>query len=163
MPWLTTDWVLSMFGTSEPEARNAYAQFVLDGVGEGRCAEFHSGTCEGRILGDDDFADLVCASANQPRVKNYGISEVLSVVCQSYGMTLEQLRVAGKAMPFAEARAVAAVLVLESPQIQLVELGKLLNRDIAPLGRVGRRLMGAALDDENLRSRIDGLRDKLTK
>src|SRR5512134_912865 len=51
VPWLTTDWVLGMLTSQVTTARKAYVSFVNGGVSEGRRDEFHSGTCEGRLLG----------------------------------------------------------------------------------------------------------------
>jgi putative transposase len=163
LPWLTTDWVLSMFSSDIQNASKGYASFVSEGIGETRRDDFHSGTCEGRILGDDNFTDKALSKANQRRGHNYGLSDVLSVVCRLYGITGEQLKAPGKARPYAEVRALAALLVRESPGLSLTELGKMLYRDIAPLGRAGQRLLVAALEDEGLNSRINNLRLELSK
>jgi putative transposase len=163
LPWLTTDWVLSMFSADIQKSRNAYANFVTDGIGEKRRNEFHSGTCEGRILGDDNFTDDAFVKANQRRDRNYRLTDVISVVCRRYDITSEQLKAPGKARPFSEARAVTALLVRESPWLCLTELGKILNRNIAPLGRAGRRLLEVALKDEGLNAKIDELRLELLK
>jgi putative transposase len=163
LPWLTTDWVLSMFSSNIQNARSGYASFVAEGIGETRRDEFHSGTCEGRILGDDNFTDKVLAKVNQRRGHDYGLSDVLSVVCRRYGITSEQLKAPGKAKPFTEARALAALLVRESSGLSLTELGIMLNRDIAPLGRAGQRLLEEALEDEELHKWISDLRLELSK
>ena len=163
LPWLTTDWVLSMFSSDIQNARSGYASFVSEGIGETRRDDFHSGTCEGRILGDDNFTDKALSNANQRRGHDYGLSDVLSVVCWQYGITGEQLKAPGKARPYAEARALAALLVRESPGLSLTELGKMLSRDIAPLGRAGQRLLEKALEDEELNTLINELRLELSK
>ena len=162
LPWLTTDWVLSLFSDDVQNARKGYEAFVADGIGEARRSEFHGGTCEGRILGDDIFADEVLAKTNQRRRPDYLLADVVDSVCRSYGIKEEQIKAPGKARPCAEARAIAALLVLESPGLSLTELGKMLNRDIAPLGRAGRRLLEAAQNDEELKTRIDNLQQSLT-
>ena len=163
LPWLTTDWILSMFSPDTQNARNGYASFVAAGIGETRREDFHSGTCEGRILGDDNFTDKALAKANQRRDQGCELADVLSVVCRRYDITIDQLKAAGKARPFAEARALAALLVRELPGLSLTELGKVLNRDIAPLGRAGQRLLVAALEDEGMNSRINELRLELSE
>jgi putative transposase len=53
--WLNSDWLLSMFSDKIDMARMKYRSFVADGMAEKRRNEFHRGTCEGRILGDDTF------------------------------------------------------------------------------------------------------------
>lgn len=163
LPWLATDWVLSMFSDDIRKARTAYALFVADGITETRRVEFHSGTCEGRILGDDTFADQAFRKANQRWNRGYRLTDVVDAVCRRYGITTDQLKAPGKARPYAEARAIAALLVLESTDLRLTELGRMLNRDIAPLGRAGRRLLEDALKDERLSALIEELRQELSK
>ena len=163
LPWLTTDLVLSMFSPNIQKARSAYATFVADGIGEGRRDEFHSGSCEGRILGDDNFIEKALTKTDQPRVADYSLEDVLGVVCRRYGITLEQLKAPGKARPYSETRAFAALLVRESPRLCLTELGRILNRDIAPMGRAGQRMLEKAAEDTELRARIEAFRLELSK
>lgn len=161
LPWLTTDWVLSIFSTDIQKARKGYADFVADGIREERRVEFHSGTCEGRILGGDNFTDEAFLKANQRHDHQYRLDDIVDVVCHRYGITIEQLNASGKARPYSEARAVVVLLAQESKELSLTELGKMLNRDIAPLGRAGRRLLEETLKDEGLKARIDELRNVL--
>ena len=161
LPWLTTDWVLSIFSTDIQKARKGYADFVADGIREERRVEFHSGTCEGRILGGDNFTNEAFLKANQRHDHQYRLDDIVDVVCHRYGITIEQLNASGKARPYSEARAVVVLLAQESKELSLTELGKMLNRDIAPLGRAGRRLLEETLKDEGLKTRIDELRNVL--
>jgi hypothetical protein len=162
LPWLTTDWVLSIFSADILEARNGYLCFVADGIGETRRNEFHRGTVEGRILGDDNFTVETFSKVNLLMGLNYKLSDVINIVCLRYGITSEQLKATGKSRPYSEARAITALLVSESPRVTLTELGKMLNRDIAPLGRAGRGLLMAALQDEGLCAKIEELRRELS-
>lgn len=157
IPWLTTDWVLGVFSRDERKARGAYARFVNDGLSEGRRKEFHSGTCEGRLLGDDRFVDNVLEKASEKRLR-VTIQDILLAVCKVYGCSLEELRAPGKARPFTEARAVASLVIQELPHLSLTQLGKELNRDIAPLGRGGRRLRGELETDKRLSDLVEKVR-----
>jgi REP element-mobilizing transposase RayT len=163
LPWLTTDYVLSMFSANILKARNCYASFVADGIGETKREEFYSGTCEGRILGDDNFTDKAFTKANQSRDREYLLSDLVGIVCRRYGTTIDQLKAPGKARPYSEARAVIALLVQELPGSSLTEAGKFLNRSIAPLGRAGRRLLTEALENTNLNVRLNEMRLELLK
>lgn len=160
LPWLTTEWVLSTLSPDIEKTRKAYWALVNDGTGEGRRNEFHSGTCEGRLLGDDTFIDAALDKAGQQRCRTT-VSDVLRAVCRMYGTTIEELKVPGKTRPFTEARAMASLIVQESPHLSLTELGKALDRDIAPLGRVGRHLHSQATADNELSRRVDILRNEL--
>jgi REP element-mobilizing transposase RayT len=161
LTWLTTEWVLSLFSRKSEDARARYAQFVADGMGETRREEFYTGLKEGRILGDDSFADKALMKADQRQDFHYRIEDVVQVVCRSYGLTLDQLKQAGKARPYAEARAVAAYFVRELPGPSFTALGQLLGRDIASLGRAGTRIMTALPDDAGLNFLIEEIRKEL--
>lgn len=163
LPWLTTDWVLSLFAANIQNARSCYARFITDGIGETKRDEFSRGTCEGRILGNDTFLDEAFAKANQRREREYMMSEIIDVVCRHYGITIKELKAPGKTRPYSEARATAALFVQELHGVTLTELGRLLNRAIAPLGRAGQRLLELTSGDENLKSRISTIRLELLK
>jgi len=151
IPWLTTDWILSQLSSGTDTARQAYGEFVQQGMGGGREAQYHHGTAEGFILGEDRFADNVLQLANSHRPPNYSMEDVVKAVCQSYGVTLAQLQAPGKRRPFNEARALAALIIGESPHLSLTELGRLMDRTVGPLGRAARLFSRKASNDARLR------------
>jgi len=154
IPWLCTEWVMAMFGADMLKAMNAYIAFVNDGLSEGRRGEFHSGTCDGRLLGDDSFVDTALGKACEERMRTT-VGDVLDAVCKMFDCSVQALRASGKERPFTEARAVASLLVQERSHLSLTELGRALNRDISPLGRVGRRLQREASQDSRLRELME--------
>ena len=160
LPWLTTDLSLSLFSADRVKARNAYAGFLNDGLAGGRVTEFHSGTCEGRILGDDGFVDEILAKVNERDHRPPAIPAVIEAVCSLYGLTLEALRAPGKTHPASEGRALIAWLVREVPQLSLTELGRYLDRDVAALSQAARRLSAQAVDNTELAARCDALQQK---
>lgn len=159
-PWLTTDWVLSLFSSEIPVARKAYDEYVLGGMDEPGRPEFHYGSVEGRILGDDRFADEALMKANQPR-QPASLEAILDEVCRGYGLLRAELAAAGKSRPQAEARAVAALLVRESENCTLVELGRLLNREVSALSQAARRLSEQLAGNHALEKRVDSFRVRL--
>lgn len=163
LPWLTTETVLSLLGSRIDSARKAYRQFVADGMREKRRVEFHSGTCEGRILGDDGFADKALHKANQQPGRKWTLSEIVASVCRQYGIAEEQLKAVGKGRPFSEARALAAVIVQESPYLSLMELGRLFNRDASALGKAAKRMLSRSQADVELATSIEAVRGELRK
>ena len=163
IPWLTTGWVLSFLGDDARSAVPRYRQFVIDGIGEQGRNEFHSGTFEGRILGGDAFVDEALARANQRHALVYGLTEVIGAVCRVYGITEEELKAPGKVRVCSEARAVAALQVLEAPALSLTGLGAYLKRDIAPLGRAARRIASLAHDDDGLKVKLSAVCDELAR
>lgn len=151
---------MGMFGADNSKARSAYVAFVNDGVSEGRRGEFHSGTCDGRLLGDDSFVDAALGKASEKRLRTT-VDDVLDAVSKKFDCSVHDLRAPGKERPFTEARAVASLLVQERPHLSLTELGRALNRDISPLGRVGRRLQRELVQDGRLREVVERVREEL--
>lgn len=162
IPWLTTEYVLGMLGTDLGRARSAYVSFVNDGVSEGRRGEFHSGSCDGRLLGDDLFVDAALGKACEKRLRTT-VDDVVQAVCGAFQCSQKDLRSPGKERPYTDARAVASLLVQEQPHLSLTELGKALNRDISPLGRAGRRLQREAHHDGQLHTLLAKVRKGLSE
>jgi len=140
IPWLTTELALSMFSSRKDQALAAYELFINDGLSEGRRGEFHSGTCEGRILGDDLFTDEILEKVQQKVEREYTLEEVVRAVCDHYRISPEALRAPGKVRPMAEARGVAAAIVQKSSHLRLTDLAKLLRRDNSALAKAAQRL-----------------------
>lgn len=138
--WLTTEWILSQFSADILQARKGYYEFVLAGMDECRRSEFHSGTLEGRILGDDCFAEEILQKAGQQLYQPKPLEEIVDAVCQHFCISPKEIAAFGKTKPHSEARAVAALLIRESAVHSLTELGTMLNRDVASLSQAARRL-----------------------
>ena len=160
LPWFTTDYVLSMFSPRTEQARKAYDSFMLDGIGEGQRIEFHSGTCEGRILGSDSFTDEILSMVNQKGEQEYSLSNVIGKVCAHFHISEEMLKAAGKARPMTEARAIASAIVQTAPHLRLTELAKLFGRDISALGKAAQRIAG---DVNTRRLALELVDDMLTE
>ena len=157
LPWFTTDYVLSMLSSEVEQARKAYDSFVQDGIGEGKRIEFHSGTCEGRILGSDSFTEDILAMVDQKGEQEYSLSEVIAKVCAHFHVSEDMLKAAGKTRPMTEARAITAAIVQTAPHLRLTELAKLLGRDISALGKAAQRIAS----DVNARRLVSELVDSM--
>ena len=161
LPWLSSDWTLSRFFPDLTKARRGYAEFVNEGRAEGRRDEFHSGTCDGRILGDDRFAEEVLHRVNERDRPPVRLPALIEAVCTQYGLTPEALRAPGKSRPASEARAQAALLVREAPHLSLSELGRHLDRDVAALSQAAQRLALRVANDQEQAARWNALREMI--
>jgi putative transposase len=70
-PWLDTDWLLSQFGTQRNRARNAFKQFVLEGLG---LASPLLATRHQLLLGDDDFVKQYQIEMKQSDLREVSIA-----------------------------------------------------------------------------------------
>jgi putative transposase len=82
IPWLTTDWVLSMFSSNVKRARREYGKFVEEGKGGGHQREFGRGSAiDSRFLGDEIFIDKVFVQSHERRRRKVTVGEIVSCVC----------------------------------------------------------------------------------
>ena len=156
LPWLTTDWVLSQFGTRFAISCKRYEAFVHAGRGEGRRGEFHcGGDRDQRVLGDDRFAQRIlnksCASP-----KRVTLDRLIKTVGQGYRLTESDLASANRARQASEARCVIGWLAQESGQVTLTEVGRRFGRDVTTLSRGVRRLALKAKISKVLAQRLAG-------
>ncbi len=159
-PWLTIDWVLGQLDDDRARAQMQYGYFVQDDRGEGHRMEFHRGSFEGRVLGDDRFIEQALQRAEQSFSRPMTISGILDAVCDCYGVGIEDLAAPGKHQPLAEARAAAAWLVKQSDNLQLKELGEKLHRDLSGLSQAARRIEQRAMHEAGLRGKLQQLRER---
>ena len=161
--WLTTDWVLSQFGKREKKARQKFDDFCNKGKGEERRKEFHSGTFEGRILGDDRFSENVLAMAEEKYAVVQDVKEIVDVVCKAYRINEQAIVAQGKQQPGAEARAVASYLVQDAEGLLLTDLGSYLHRDIAILSRAAGRLRDRLSANPGLAEKLAEIKGELKR
>jgi len=162
LPWLSTEWILSRFSPRKGTARRLFRNFVADGIGGDYREEFHSGTREGRILGDDDFAEDALRRAGEKVNRPVSVEEIVAHVCKRYGLDPEDLAEPGKNRNFAEARAVIALLVWYEDHLSLTDLCTRLGRDLSSLSRAVNRLRKRAETNPRLAAELERAREDLT-
>jgi hypothetical protein len=155
--WLTTDCVLSIFCEKENLARRRYQQFLQEAVDDTIKPDFQHGTIEGRILGDDSFAEEALRKSGEPLIVKVSVDDVLAVVGEHYKLTTTDMAALGRGRRMAEARAVAALIVRETPSLSLSELSKRLNRDLSTLSWGARRIVARAQKAEELAAIVEFL------
>ena len=161
--WLTTDLVLSQFSRHENRARKLYDAFLKDGITEEYRHEFHTGTFEGIILGDEKFSEKALVLAEKKWKNRWTLSQIIHAVCLSYGIEQKTLIEPGKKQPGAEARAIVAFLVQEEEHLSLTELGTFIDRDLAALSRAAGRIRERVKENFELADKISLSREKLLK
>ena len=159
--WLTTSWVLSQFADRLAVARQRYAEFIHQGRHEGYRKEFHQGTAQGRLLGDDDFITNALKQVNQALPATLSPQTLIEAVCQQRNITGVELKSADRNRRLAEARALAAYLALETGAVTLTALGSLLNRDVATLSNGVRRFREKLSENPGLRQETNRLQNQL--
>jgi len=162
LPWVNTEWVLGFLGKDRERAQELYKQFILDGIDEGYKKEFHSGSIDGRILGEDSFADRVLTAAEKRDSAKFTIEVILEKVSREYGFDASVLVQKDKQRGPAEARALGAWLVRELTSLSLTDLGKAINRDVSSLSLAASRLQTRAKNETRIAELMEKLRRELT-
>jgi hypothetical protein len=158
-PWLTTDWVLSRFGHDVESARRSYLSFLTQAGAAVPRPEFYSGSNEDdRILGDDGFIASVQVLCESNHLERVTLQRIVAMVCGAYNVFLRDLQKPGKDRRAGEARAVAALLAREYPEISISELSRILNRDGSTLSCAATRLKERAKSDQQLAKRVEAIR-----
>jgi len=153
IPWLTTDWVLSLFSKRLSLARKAYTTFVHDGKKGSRQEEYHKGTkIDSRILGDDDFIDRVLdGKPRRLRPKATAtIDKAILEICRHFHLEENDFFITGRGHKLSEARGMAAWLVLELGVGTLAELSRRVGRDLTTLSAQVKRLQIRSKTDSEL-------------
>lgn len=138
--WLTTEWIYSQLAQDVATARERYARFIAGGLDEGHREDFHRRTVEGRILGDEYFAENALRQSDKASRAQIKLESIISVVCAARKMDLDQISGADRGRAGAAARALIAYLALELGAATLTEVGNFLNRDISTLSTAVSRL-----------------------
>ncbi len=159
--WLTTDWVLSQFAKHEKRAQHLFQEFCMRGAQEEHRKEFHRGTREGRILGDDRFCEEVINQTGREDKAFPTLKQLAKSICEIYRIDETTLIAPGKQQPGAEARAVAAYFIQDAGKPSLTDLGKYLRRDVSALSRAASRLRDRINKDLDLADKVNMIKEKL--
>jgi len=162
LPWLTIEWVLSQFAQRLKTARIKYSEFVKYGRDEGHRQEFHSGTSEGRILGDDRFVEKVYEKSEDGEKESVTVDEIIERVGKVYGLTEEEMISGGKQRNPSEARGMIAYLVREVRGMSLTDLGRRMKRDISSLSLAADKIIRCSKEDVEMRKKKEIIEKKLS-
>ena len=163
IPWVSTDWILSQFAKHKKKARKWFHEFCLKGNHEEHRQEFHQGTFEGRILGDDRFSENALSRAEERFPSTLSVEQLITLVCKKYKIDEQAIVAPGKQQPAAEARAVVSYLVQDAEKLSMTELGKYLRRDIAALSRAAGRLRYRLSEDQELADYLETIENELSE
>ncbi len=163
IPWLYTESILCHFSDREPVAQRLFSDFVLQGLQEGTRPEFRQGSHQGRILGDDHFAERALSTTGEPNHCRPSLPDIIDAVCRAYGLTPSALTDLGKKRKPAEARAMAALIVLETQGLTLTDLATYLGRELSGLSQAAGRLHRRKTREPGTGERLEHIRRDICK
>src|SRR5690349_23480990 len=90
IPWLSTDFVLAVFGSHRDRAIAAYRRFINEDDLEPLAGYFEKGTERTCVLGSDDFVASV-QRVMRPAPSKQTLDELLAEACDRFGVSRAQL------------------------------------------------------------------------
>lgn len=163
LPWLTTEWVLGQLAEDRSEAQRRYAAFVFDGLSEGYRKDFHQGTSDNRVLGDDHFLEQISRVVIDTPSPRPTLDAIVEAVCQNYGLDKTDLENLSQKRRLAEARAMVAWLAKAYGSATLTEVGRYFHRDVGTMSSALRRLVQRAEGVPELKEKMEKLQAGLKK
>ncbi len=162
-PWLTTGWVLEQFAPGLDAARAAYRDFVADGVGGPRRAEFHVGNgAGGRVLGGDDFIERALVEARETPARPPEVDAIVDAVARDCGVSVADLAGPSRERRICEARGLAGLIARQTGAASLTALAARFGRDQSNMSRSVRKVEKQTTHDEELAARLLNLNNALT-
>jgi REP element-mobilizing transposase RayT len=168
VPWLTTEQVLSVFGTRRGQAARLFSLFVGERTGGGYNKEFHQGgEFDSRLLGEERFVDEALEKAQSRREQKPTIPEVLEAIKTICNIDDETLCCRQRGRSITEVRTLAAWAVAEFSDGTISEAGQIFRRDISTLSACIKRMTAKAHHDSVIAGRMElvkqALRNQVTQ
>lgn len=156
--WLTTSRVLREFGTNPDDQRQYYNQFILAGIGVDLGIDFEQGNGKGMLGGEGVLEGIVgnTVTTSPPKSK-LSLEELISVVCQCYHISLEELaRIRGNRE--SKIRGMLTLLAHEQLYLSYQFIGSFLGRDPSGLRKLTSRLRKELMTNPTLQDELEELR-----
>lgn len=131
--WLTVEYVLSQFSKRQKTARRKYEEFIFEGLDGVYRREFHYGSEEERILGDDRFIEEVLGQVDKRLEKKYKVEDIIDLVCKNFKVRREELISLSRQRELSRVRGIIAFMVAEYGDGSLSEYARIVRRDLSTL------------------------------
>lgn len=158
--WLTTDHVLVHFSQNRHCAIQQYQDFFKQepATFDELQANVFKESLKCGILGDSLYVEEMLQQTGHLEMIHPSIDEIISLVCEYYGMMKEDFLKSRKRGKPSEARAVTAWLTRESNNATITDFSKICGRGIPALSQAATRLENQARNDTELADRMDVLK-----
>lgn len=136
LPWVTTEFGLSLFGATEQIARGAYRRFIGQAsyASEDTVLEdVHE--CDARVLGTDRFLEGLRTAPFIPRSR-LTLEELANQVCQQFSVSPNAVRSASRQRSLTAARVEIATRAVDERVACLAEVAAFLNREPGSLSEL---------------------------
>ncbi len=151
--WLTQNSVLARFDAITSQAIKKYQQFILEGIGEGRRPEFHSGPLESRLLGDGDFVQNILKKREVP-IAPLSLDLLVEKTCAHFDLEKANLLSPSRQHKYAQVRFIIAFLYTEYGNGLITEISLFFRRDISTISTGANKIRHRLKTDSDLQKLI---------
>ena len=161
VPWLSSETVLEMFGTSPSSARRAFQRFV---TGAGTVDYDPDRAAAGSVVGDEKFVRKSLRSAGREDllVRALKLETIVREAAAREGVGLEELTGPGRERRLTRVRTVCALVARDLASIPVARTARYFRRDPSTLSRDLARLEGSLASDQALGEAVSSLRSALS-
>jgi len=163
IPWLHQGEVLGRFSEDTSRARNLLHIFTEEGHGEARRTDFHAGSHQGRLLGNDAFAEQSLNAAGEIYDGAPAVVEIIDAVCRELQTDKALMYEKGRKRDGARLRAMAAFIVQDMDGVSMTALAAELGRDLSAVSRAAGRMYKLLPGDEQLQMQVENIRSAVQK
>ncbi len=156
--WLTTDFVLTQFHNNENRAIFLFNTFVLKKKNNDKRKAFYKDFTDGQSVYETRSHKGTEIKIAEMKKDNIELDSLLRVVCELYGVSMDDLINSGKERRFSRIRSLTALIVRDMNGFSLTDLGKRLNRDASALSRAAIRLNKQLKNDPLLAAQIQNIK-----
>lgn len=161
--WLSIDYGLRQFGTTEPDARAVYLHFMGQTTGEELLDKLRYGSrTEGRVLGSDDFIQAALGRKDETVPAQIGIESLVALVARVYQVPAREMTSASRARHLAQARAMATLIGVDHCGYLVSDLARYFNRDMPVLSRQVKALRTRLEKNQSLQEKAAHIQDQIT-
>ena len=138
IPWLTTEFGLSMFSSLVGSARKAYESFVLEYVGDDETLSDIEHPDDSRVIGTDAFVSSLPAPTRRHEAA-LSLEQIAEAVCAEFGVSVALLRSKSAARHLTPIRMHVLHRAVYERIATLSEVARFLNRSPSTFARLYKR------------------------
>lgn len=158
--WLNSDYILSKLSEERPEGIKRYLDFVYAGIDKEPEYDFDMGNHAG-VLGDHDFIKQILGEKERVKFNENILCDLINMVSVKYNVSFNDLASSSKEKKLSRIRGLLALLVRESFEFSLVELGGIFKRNTSGLSQLANRMSKLSQRDMEIKNEIDEIKKML--
>jgi putative transposase len=163
--WLDADYILSAFGSNRLLAIETYMDYIHLGIEKKVDKLLKNGSHEGRILGDDAFAENELSVERKlyvTRISQVRLDHLINAISEYFEIPSNDLLGPSRERKISTIRGILALMVKEYSHLSLTELASLMKRDLSGLSRLAKKTEAELKNNHELKEKYVHLKADLS-